>query len=189
MIAQTFFSEQTWLRRIYRYLPDDLDTKTSLSTQGWIRGMEFEKINRVGEVDKTEGHSHFRLILKCFLLLCAPNTSGFFYIKTNFFNKRSFTRVAQSAKVHFHKPPPWEEALWDIFIRQRGNQMQFGVGRLRCGIIQVYPLSTNRSNFVSLSKILFKTSYVFKRKIPSDTSIHISVNGFHLFFRGRNPTQ
>ena len=82
-----------------------------------------------GRVDKTEGHSHFRLILKCFLLLCAPNTSGFFYIKTNFFNKRSFTRVAQSAKVHFHKPPPWEEALWDIFIRQRGNQMQFGVGR------------------------------------------------------------
>ena len=68
--------------------------------------MEFEKINRVGEVDKTEGHSHFRLILKYFLLLCAPYTSGFFYIKTNFFNKRSFTRVAQSTKVHFHKPPP-----------------------------------------------------------------------------------
>ena len=110
-----------------------------------------------------------------------PYTSGFFYIKTNFFNKRSFTRVAQSTKVHFHKPPPWEEALWDIFIWQRGNQMQFGVGRLRCGIIQVYPLSTNGSNFVSLSKILFKTSYVFKRKIPSDTSIHISVNEVHLY--------
>ena len=155
--------------------------------------MEFEKINRVGEVDKTEGHSHFRLILKYFLLLCAPYTSGFFYIKTNFFNKRSFTRVAQSAKVHFHKPPPWEEALWDIFIRQRGNQMQFGVSRLRCSIIQVYPLSTNGSSFVSLSKILFKTSYVFKRKIPSDTSIHISVNDWtkvtYIFFRGRNPTQ
>ena len=59
------------------------------------------KINREGELTKPKDIPISGSYQNA-SLYCAPYTSGFFYIKTNFFNKRSFTRVAQSTKVHFH---------------------------------------------------------------------------------------
>ena len=100
VIAQTFFSEQTWLRRIYRYSPDDLHTKTFLH-RGLNQRNGIWKNQQGGRGWQNRRTFPFQAYIKMLPFIVCPIYIRFLLYQNKLFQQKKFYKSGTKRKGAF----------------------------------------------------------------------------------------